>query len=109
MDRSAPARFRGPSDASSARILSSSRSTKARRIHNCADMSTRGEHLVRADRGFATGGGLVARFTMPAISKVLEQIDSRLARGGIEATLPGGEKRRLGFREKGPKAVVRLS
>ena len=72
-------------------------------------MSTRGEHLVRADRGFATGGGLVARFTVPAISKVLDQIDVRLVRGGIEATLPGGDKRRLGFREKGPKAVVRLS
>ena len=72
-------------------------------------MSTRGEHLVRADRGFATGGGLVARFTVPAISKVLDQIDVRLVRGGIEATLPGGDNRRLGLREKGPKAVVRLS
>src|SRR5947209_6038913 len=46
-------------------------------------MSTRGEHLVRADRGFATGGGLVARVTAPAFSKVLDQIDRRLARGGI--------------------------
>ena len=41
-------------------------------------MSTRGEHLVRADRGFATGGGLLARLTAPAISKVLDQIDRRL-------------------------------
>ena len=72
-------------------------------------MSTRGEHLVRADRGFATGGGLVARVTAPAFSKVLDQIDRRLARGGIDATLPGGEKRQLGFHAKGPKAVVRLS
>jgi cyclopropane-fatty-acyl-phospholipid synthase len=72
-------------------------------------MSTRGEHLVRADRGFATGGGLVARATAPAFSKVLDQIDRRLACGGIDATLPGGEKRRLGFHAKGPKAVVRLS
>jgi cyclopropane-fatty-acyl-phospholipid synthase len=72
-------------------------------------MSTRGEHLVRADRGFATGGGLIARLTAPAFSRVLDQIDARLACGGIEATLPGGEKRRLGFHSKGAKAVVRLS
>ena len=72
-------------------------------------MSTRGEHLVRADRGFATGGGLLARLTAPAISKVLDQIHRRLACGGIEVTQPDGSKRRLGFRGKGPKAVVRLS
>ena len=72
-------------------------------------MSTRGEHLVRADRGFATGGGLLARLTAPAFSKVLGQIDSRLAYGGIEAILPSGEKQRLGFRGKGPKAIVRLA
>jgi len=72
-------------------------------------MSTRGEHLVRADRGFATGGGLVARLTAPAFSKVLDEIDRRLACGGIEATLPSGEKRRLGFHSTGPKAAVRLS
>ena len=71
-------------------------------------MSTRGEHLVRADRGFATGGGLVARLSAPAFAKVLDEIDRRLARGGIEATLPGGDKRRLGFHAKGPKATVRL-
>jgi len=72
-------------------------------------MSTRGEHLVRADRGFATGGGLLAQLTAPAFSKVLGEIDRRLAIGGIEASLPGGEKRRLGFRVQGPTAVVRLS
>jgi cyclopropane-fatty-acyl-phospholipid synthase len=72
-------------------------------------MSTRGEHLVRADRGFATGGGLVARLTAPAIAKVLDEIHARLACGGIELTLPGGAKRPLGFHAKGPKAVVRLS
>ena len=72
-------------------------------------MSTRGEHLVRADRGFATGGGLIARLTAPAFSKLLDEIHRRLACGGIEATLPRGEKRRLGFHARGPKAVVRLS
>ena len=72
-------------------------------------MSTRGEHLLRADRGFATGGGTLARLTAPAFEKVLDEIDRRLACGGIEATLPGGRKRRLGFHARGPTAVVRLS
>ena len=51
-------------------------------------MSTRGEHLVHADRGFATGGGFLARLTAPAFAKVLDQIDRRLALGGIEVVLP---------------------
>jgi len=72
-------------------------------------MSTRGEHLVQADRRFATGGGLLARFVAPAITKILDQIDSRLLCGGIELTIPDGSVRRLGFRAKGPKAVVHLS
>lgn len=72
-------------------------------------MSTRGEHLVRADRGFVTGGGLIARLATPALTKVLDEIDRRLAIGGIETTLPDGAKRRLGFHAKGPKAVIRLS
>ena len=72
-------------------------------------MSTRGEHLVRADRRFATGGGLLAQFVAPAFTKVLDDIDRRLASGGIEATLPGGGDRRLGFHAKGPRAVVHLS
>ena len=72
-------------------------------------MSTRGEHLVRADRRFATGGGLLARFTAPAIDRVLDDIDRRLVRGGLDATLPDGAARRLGFHAKGPRAAVRLS
>ena len=72
-------------------------------------MSTRGEHLVHADRRFATGGGMLAKLTAPAFARVLDEIDRRLAIGGIETTLPGGEKRCLGFRGQGPKAVVRLS
>lgn len=72
-------------------------------------MSTRGEHLVRADRGFATGGGMLARLTAPAFSKVLDQIDGQLACGCIETLLPDGSMRSLGSNGKGPKAVVRLS
>jgi cyclopropane-fatty-acyl-phospholipid synthase len=72
-------------------------------------MSTRGEHLVHADRRFATGGGLLARLTAPAFAKILDHIDAKLVRGGIEVTLPGGSTRLLGFNAKGPKAVVRIS
>jgi cyclopropane-fatty-acyl-phospholipid synthase len=72
-------------------------------------MSTRGEHLVRADRRFATGGGVLARLAAPAFSKVLDEIDRQLLAGGIEAKLPDGETRRLGFHAKGPNAVVDIS
>jgi cyclopropane-fatty-acyl-phospholipid synthase len=72
-------------------------------------MSTRGEHLVHADRRFATGGGVLARLTAPAFSKVLGEIDRCLACGGIEATLPNGTKQRLGFHAEGPKTSVRIS
>ena len=71
-------------------------------------MSSRGEHLVRADQRFATGGGLVARLAAPAFSRVLDQIHRRLARGGIEATLPDGSRRRIGFHHAGPVAIVDL-
>ena len=69
----------------------------------------RGEHLVRADRGFTTGAGLLARAAAPAASRVLDEIDQRLERGGIDLTLPDGSKCQLGFRAEGPAAVVRLS
>jgi cyclopropane-fatty-acyl-phospholipid synthase len=72
-------------------------------------MTTRGEHLVLGDRGFATGGGLLARLAAPAFAKVLDQIDRRLRCGGIELVLPNGSKRRLGFGGEGPSATVRLS
>jgi cyclopropane-fatty-acyl-phospholipid synthase len=72
-------------------------------------MSTRGEHLVRADRGFATGGGTLARLAAPAFSKVLDEVHKRLAAGGIDATLPNGSTRRLGFHSKGVRGVVVIS
>jgi cyclopropane-fatty-acyl-phospholipid synthase len=72
-------------------------------------MSTRGEHLVRADRRFATGGGVFARLGAPAIARVLDEVDRRLEHGGLETTLPGGSKRRLGFRKEGPRAVVHIA
>src|SRR5438477_7743332 len=72
-------------------------------------MSTRGEHLVRADRGFATGGGLLARLISPAFDRLLEEIGPRIECGGLQALLPNGGERRLGFRGPGPSAVVRIA
>ncbi len=71
-------------------------------------MGTRGEHLLRADRAFATGGGLVARLAAPAFRRIVAEIDERLRMGGIDATLPDGSRRRLGFRAPGPAARVDL-
>jgi cyclopropane-fatty-acyl-phospholipid synthase len=72
-------------------------------------MSTRGEHLVRADRRFATGGGALARIAAPAVSKMLEMIDRGLERGGLALTFPDGEQRRIGFRAPGADAAVKLN
>jgi len=72
-------------------------------------MSTRGEHLVKADRGFAVGGGTVARLVSPAVGRVLDQLDSRLPNGGIEVTLPNGGRRRIGFEGPGPTAIVQIN
>ncbi len=71
-------------------------------------MASRGSHLVRADRRFATGAGVVGRMAAPAFAAVLDRLDERLELGGIEATLPDGSQRRIGFRAPGPMAIVRL-
>ena len=71
-------------------------------------MASRGEHLVRADRGFVTGGGWLGRLSAPLFARVVDQLDARLERGGIEATLPDGRPRRIGFNAPGPVAVVRI-
>ena len=72
-------------------------------------MATRGEHLIRADRRFSTGAGAIGRLAAPWFSRVLDIIHDRLERGGIEATLPDGSQRRIGFHRPGPVAIVRLN
>ena len=71
-------------------------------------MNRRGEHLLKADQGFATGGGPMARLAAPAFRRVLDHLHQRLAKGGIEAKLPDGSERRIGFHRHGPVAVVNL-
>jgi cyclopropane-fatty-acyl-phospholipid synthase len=71
-------------------------------------MTDRGRHLVSADRGFATGGGFIARLLAGGFRHVLDRIDGGLAQGAIRATLPDNSQRRLGGRASGPDAVVRL-
>ncbi len=71
-------------------------------------MSTRGAHLVQGDRGFTTGGGLLGRMVAPAFAALVDSIDKRLEFGGIDATLPGGERRTLGLRGPGPVARIEL-
>ena len=72
-------------------------------------MAARGQHLVKADKGFATGGLALLKPLAPAFRRVLDKVDAGLLEGGIDATLPDGSRRRLGFRTDGPVAVVRLN
>jgi len=72
----------------------------------------RGRHLVSADRGFSTGGGVLAgaaaRLIGGGFSRILDRIDAGLVAGTIEGTLPDGSTRMLGGRAPGPVAVVHL-
>jgi cyclopropane-fatty-acyl-phospholipid synthase len=68
----------------------------------------RGRHLIAADRGFATGGGLLARVFGGGFHRILDRIDAGLLEGGIDATLPDGTKRLLGGRAPGPLPIVHL-
>ncbi|MGQ0590397.1 MAG: class I SAM-dependent methyltransferase [Sphingosinicella sp.] len=68
----------------------------------------RGSHLVAADRGFVTGGGLAARLFAGGFRRVLDRIDAGLAQGRIDVSLPDGSSRTLGGRGPGPHAIVHL-
>lgn len=67
---------------------------------------------MQSDRRFATGSGplaqLVSSLVAPAFVRLLDELDRRLAWGGIEALLPDRSSRRIGFRAPGPVAVVDL-
>jgi len=69
-------------------------------------MASRGQHLLLGDRRFAKGGGAFSRLIAPASTRVLDGIDAGLVRGGIDARLPDGTRRRLGFRHDGPMGQI---
>lgn len=72
-------------------------------------MAARGEHLLRGDRRFATGGNWLAKLAAPATDRVLDELDRRIPEGGIAVTTPDGATRRIGFRATGPQAAVTLN
>lgn len=71
-------------------------------------MATRGEHLVRTGMLYVNGSSIVGRLFTRSFARLLDELDERLARGGIDGTLPDGSRRRIGFRAPGPEPVVRL-
>lgn len=71
-------------------------------------MASRGAHLVRSGSLFINGSGLVGRLFARGMAPLLDQIDERLEIGGIDAILPDGSRRHIGYRAKGPEAIVHL-
>jgi len=74
-----------------------------------ASRSSRGDHLLKADRGFATGSGWLARLFAPGFHKLLDRIDRGLVEGRLDARLPDGQHRILGGRKPGPAAEIALT
>ena len=73
-----------------------------------AQPPVRGQHLLRADRRFATGSSWLARLLSPGFQRLLDMIDAGLIEGAIEATLPDGSFRVLGDPDTGPVAICEL-
>ena len=71
-------------------------------------MSTRGDHLLRGGLLFVNGSGVLGRLFSKSFAVVLDQIEERLEVGGLDVILPDGQGRRLGFKNPGPEAIVRL-
>lgn len=71
--------------------------------------SSRGRHLLTADRRFSTGDGLVSRIIGSGAARLLNSIDKGLDQGSIRVRLPDGGERTLGGRSAGPDAVVQIN
>jgi cyclopropane-fatty-acyl-phospholipid synthase len=71
-------------------------------------MASRGAHLVRSGSLFVNGSGILGRLFARGMAPLLDQLDDKLKAGGIEATLPDGSRRRIGFHAPGPEAAVHL-
>ncbi len=63
---------------------------------------------MRSGKLFVHGSALLGRLVAPAFSRLVDRLHERLVAGGIEATLPDGSTRRVGFHQPGPVAVVHL-
>ena len=72
-------------------------------------MASRGAHLVRSGSLFVNGSGIVGRLFARGMERLLDQLDEKLEAGGIDASLPDGSRRRIGFHNDGPAAVVQLN
>jgi len=72
-------------------------------------MASRGAHLVRSGSLFVNGSGIIGRLFARGMERLLDQLDEKMRAGGIEATLPDGSRRRIGFHDDGPVAVVQLN
>jgi cyclopropane-fatty-acyl-phospholipid synthase len=71
--------------------------------------ATRGQHLVKAARFLPRMAmPIAARLLAPVAHRLLDRIDTGLARGRLEAWLPDGTFRVLGGRADGPVCEVRL-
>jgi cyclopropane-fatty-acyl-phospholipid synthase len=73
-----------------------------------AQASARGAELVGGGRSIGIGPQWLARIWSGGIHKIIDRIDTGLARGSIEGTLPDGSTRLLGGRAPGFRAVVEL-
>jgi cyclopropane-fatty-acyl-phospholipid synthase len=72
-------------------------------------MASRGQHLVQSGLRFANGSSVLGRLVGPAFARLLDHLHKRLEQGGIEAALPDGSRRRIGFHRPGPVAIVHLN
>jgi cyclopropane-fatty-acyl-phospholipid synthase len=68
----------------------------------------RGRHFIAADRGFATGGGVLARLFAGGFGTLIDRIDSGMVEGRLQVVLPDGAARTLGGRAPGPHATLHL-
>ena len=72
-------------------------------------MASRGAHLVRTGASFVNGSSVLGRLFSRGMARLLDQLHERLEVGGIEASLPDGTQKRIGFHKGGPVAIVQLN
>ena len=72
-------------------------------------MASRGAHLVRTGSSFVNGSSVLGRLFSRGMARLLDQLHERLEVGGIEASLPDGTQKRIGFHKGGPVAIVQLN